>query len=78
MTVIRDHHGPVHHEDDLASGVILPNQIALENANDTDFTADGAEIVADAMLALGVSDETYEEATEASQTRFENLIELFD
>ena len=30
------------------------------------------------MLALGVSDETYEEATEASQTRFENLIELFD
>ena len=28
------------------------------------------------MLALGVSDETYEEATEASQTRFENLVEL--
>ncbi len=74
---IRNHHRPSQWEKHLWNGVILASQIALENAGYTEFTFGDSEILADAMLALGVEDATYQAVASASRDRFNNLIELF-
>ena len=74
---IGHHHSQSQWEKNLWNGVILANQIALENAGYTDFTFGDSELVADAMLALDVEDRSYQAAALASRDRYENLIELF-
>jgi putative nucleotidyltransferase with HDIG domain len=78
VTAIEAHHSPVDFEDDLTNGIILANQIALENAGQTEFASEAVENVENAKRALGVNDGIYREAVTASQARFENLIELFN
>ncbi|MCP4784410.1 MAG: HDOD domain-containing protein [Fuerstiella sp.] len=74
---IRNHHSPSQWENHLWNGVVLANQIALENTGHTEYTFGDSEIVADAMLALAVEDATYQAVASASRDRFDNLIELF-
>lgn len=75
---IRNHHDPSQWDADMCNGVILANQIALDNAGCTDFVFGDSEIVADAMLALSVEDEAYQSITRASNVRFDTLIEFFN
>ncbi|MEO2025511.1 MAG: HDOD domain-containing protein [Fuerstiella sp.] len=77
VEAIGNHHSPSQWEKVLWNGVILANQIALENAGHTGFTFGDSEIVADAMLALEVEDGTYQAVVVASRDRYDNLIELF-
>ena len=74
---MENHHNPVDWEHDLTNGVIVASQIAWEMEGNMDFSMDGAQLIADAMLALGLNDETYDAVLVASQKRFENLLELF-
>ena len=46
---IENHHNPTNWEHDLWNGIILANQIALENDGHTDSSVDALECVADAM-----------------------------
>ena len=78
VTAIQNHHDPADWDDPLTNGVILANQIALENANFTEFAWEAEEIVANAMMALKVDDQMYDAVAEESRVRFEHLIELFE
>jgi len=75
---IQNHHNPPDWEQDLWNGVILANQIALENDGHPDVSIDTLESVADAIMALGVDDQTYQSIAKASQDRFQQLLDLFD
>lgn len=77
VTAIETHHNSVNPDNHLANGVTLANQIALENSGQTEFAPEAIGIVESAKGALGVDDEVFREAVTASETRFEQLAELF-
>jgi putative nucleotidyltransferase with HDIG domain len=77
VTAIGTHHDPSQWDNDLCNGIILANQIALDNAGHTEFALDDSEIVADAMLGLSVEDEVYQAVAKASDERLDVLIEFF-
>ncbi len=77
VEAIRNHHDASKWNAHMCNGVILANQIAIDNAGYSDFAFRDSEIVADAMLALSVEDETYQAVATASNERLDTLLELF-
>ncbi|MDG2130759.1 MAG: hypothetical protein P8K08_22360 [Fuerstiella sp.] len=61
----------------MCNGIILANQIAIENAGNKDFAPENSEIITDAMLALSVEDETYQAVVLAGKQRCDSLLEFF-
>ena len=77
-SAIENHHCPVEWSADLTNGVILANEIAneIDGGNDSGLTQ--ADNVADAMMALGVTEKLYQDVFDTSRSRFESLLSLFE
>ena len=75
---IRNHHSVSNWDDDIGNGIIIANQVAhdLLSSNHGPL-ADDSELVADAMMALGVEEKTYISTVDGASKRFGQLIELF-
>lgn len=73
---IEHHHSPCQWDNDCLNGIVIANQIARENEGDNGYTVMESELVADAMLALGLDDETYQSVCVSANKRFELLFEL--
>lgn len=76
-TAIQRHHEASDWSDDLTHGVILANQVSHElDHTDNDFLAE-SELVADALITLGIHDVAFEETVRKTRKRFLQLLDLF-